>query len=747
MLQAQLSFLPEGAIIVGKHLAVVRQNGRVEFSNASGPIYTCSEDDRLGLRLAQGMFSELNLAGPTALAHALGVDQSTVHRNRSAYCRGGVEALKEERGPRGGYKLTETKRAEAQRLLARGASLRSVAKALSVSEGTVRYALRQGQLHRSRSSGDTTTTTTVSTASPQSGEGSGARRLGSSPSQRSATDAKAAGGVGVKRIEERVLASAGQLEEAPVDFEAAESVSGAGVLLALPFVLREGLLEVAGALYGPLKPGFFGLRSVFLTLAFMALLRIKSPEQLKGHAPGEFGLLLGLDRAPEVKTLRRKLRELGGQGRAHELAEAFARRWASAEPEALGYLYVDGHVRPYHGHKHRLPKAYVQRRRLAMPATSDCWVNDERAEPLFFVTAEANDALLSMLEHEVLPRVRGLVGKGRRVTVLFDREGWSPKCFERWEAAGFDVLTYRKGRYEPWPEERFVAVEDTTQTPPVRYRLAEQETVLSKGFVMREVRRLCDDGHQTSVVTTRRDLAMVEVASRMFARWRQENFFRYMRHEYALDHLCTYEVEAAERGRLVPNPERKALEKALAELRRKREELKKAYAEALLANPERKRRTVRGFKIAHAELGKQLRALETRIEEHQARLKAVPKKVPVGELREGAEVVKLELERKTLTDLIKMVAYRAESSMLRLIAPLLKRHEDEGRAFLKALFRTPADLIADEKGRELRVRFHSMAHPRFNAVLRALCEALTEEHHYYPGTRLRLVYDGPEACV
>ncbi len=180
MLQSQLGFLPEGAIIVGKHLAVVHQHGQVEFANASGPIYTCAEDDRLGLRLAQGMFSELNLAGATALARALGVDQSTVHRNRAAYREGGVQALSEERGPRGGYKLTEDKRVHAQGLLDAGRSLRAVAKAVGVSEGTVRYAVRQGQLRR-----------------PGSPEAAGAepRRWGSTPSQRSAEDAQAEGGV------------------------------------------------------------------------------------------------------------------------------------------------------------------------------------------------------------------------------------------------------------------------------------------------------------------------------------------------------------------------------------------------------------------------------------------------------------------------------------------------------------------------------------------------------------------------
>jgi len=734
MLQAQLGFLPEGAIIVGKHLAVVRHHGRVEFSNASGPIYSCAEDDRLGLRLAQGMFSELELAGATAIARALDVDQSTVHRNRAAYRSGGVQALKEERGPRGGYKLTADKRARAQRLLDDGRSLRAVAQAVGVTEGTVRYALRQGQLRRATLSAGATT-------------GDAGQRSGSSPSQRSAADAKAEGGVGVKRVEERVLASAGGLEEAPVRFEAAESVRGAGVLLALPGLLSQGLLEVSDEVYGRLRNGFFGLHSVLLTLAFMALLRIKTPEQIKGHAPGELGLLLGLDRTPEVKTLRRKLRELGERGQAHELAEAFARRWASEEPEALGYLYVDGHVRPYHGRKHALPKTHVQRRRLCMPATSDFWVNDERAEPLFFVTAEANDGLLSMLEREVLPKVRALIGQRRRVTIVFDREAWSPKSFARWAQMDFDVITYRKGRYEPWAEECFIEVEDTAERPPVCYRLAEQETTLAKGFAMREVRRLCDDGHQTSVMTTRRDLPMLEVATRMFARWRQENFFRYMRHEYELDHLCTYDVEPAETQRLVPNPQRKALGKELAALRRALEGLKHDYAQAVLDNPERRRRTVRGFKIANAELGKRIRALEGQIGERMALRNALPKKVPIGDVRTTEQIVRLELERKTLTDLIKMVAYRTESSMLRLIGPLLARHEEEGRAFLKALFQTPADLIPHENGRQLTVRFHSMAHRRFNNVLRAVCEALTSERHCYPGTRLRMVYEGPETCI
>ncbi|MCS4558921.1 hypothetical protein L9G74_21110, partial [Shewanella sp. C32] len=64
-----------------------------------------------------------------------------------------------------------------------------------------------------------------------------------------------------------------------------------------------------------------------------------------------------------------------------------------------------------------------------MPATTDYWVNDANAEPLLFITAPANEGLLAMMEQELLPQIRTLVGDERRVTLIFDREGWSPKTF------------------------------------------------------------------------------------------------------------------------------------------------------------------------------------------------------------------------------------------------------------------------------------------------------------------------------
>jgi hypothetical protein len=717
-----LSF-PSDIKIINKNLVLINKEGRLYFFNGSGPIYSCTTDDKAGIRLAEGMFLDLKIALPSELARALGVNQSTVHRNRQKYQEGGVGAFKEKKVVRDAYKLKEDKCAHAQELLGSGRCQTATAKKIGVSEGAIRYAIKKGRLKG--------VTQEKKEMSLENLKG---------PSERSREDQSCSAGVGVKFTEERTLAREGQLEEAAPRFIAAEGVQNAGVLIALPALLFEGLLTIGQEVYGKLRNGFFGLQSVLLTLAFMGLLRIKNPEQLKEQAPGELGIVIGLDRVPEVKTLRRKLSEMGAKAR--DFSASLARHWVREAPEALGFLYVDGHVRPYHGRKHKLPETHVARRRLCMPATTDFWVNDGKAEPLFFVTSEANDSLLSMLKSEILPEVRKLVGKDRRVTLLFDREGWSPKSFQQWvKEEKFDVMTYRKGKYEPWAEECFIETEAEACGKSVKYKLGERSVQLQRGFWMREVRRLCDNGHQTSVMTSRQDLSMEEIAVRMFSRWSQENFFKYMRHEYGLDHLCTYDTELANPNREVPNPAVKAKKKELESIKTDLSKLKKEYGEEALNNKESRRRTMRGFKIANAKEGKRIRELETLCREIEAELKSLPKKMALKTLLKEEEIVELERERKVLTDTIKMLSYRAETSLLNLIQPIFARHDEEGRKFLKSLFQTPADIIPEEEEGRLVVRFHTMATPRANNTLRALCEAVNQEACLYPGTNLRLCFE------
>ena len=199
-----------------------------------------------------------------------------------------------------------------------------------------------------------------------------------------------------------------------------EAASGAGVLLALPALLQQGLLDVTEGLYGRLNNGFFGLRSVLLTLAFMALLRITSPEQLKAHAPGELGLLLGLDRAPEVKTVRRKLHEIGARKLSRTLADTFARRWT--EPEPWGTCISTGTCAPTTVAGTGSPRRSCNAVGCACRQRGSGSTTPGRN---LFVTTEANDHLLAAIERDILAPLRKEVGAQRRVTLVFDREGWS----------------------------------------------------------------------------------------------------------------------------------------------------------------------------------------------------------------------------------------------------------------------------------------------------------------------------------
>ena len=162
--------------------------------------------------------------------------------------------------------------------------------------------------------------------------------------------------MGCTRVVERVCASLGGGQSAPARFAPALDVAQAGVLWALPALLANGLLRHLDEFF-QLKKGYYSLRQIFILLAFMALCRIKAVERLRYNPPGEWGKLLGLDRIPEVRTLRLKLEELS-QGEVGPWSAQLSQEWLEGEPEAAGLLYVDGRVSVYHGHQTQLPRPH-----------------------------------------------------------------------------------------------------------------------------------------------------------------------------------------------------------------------------------------------------------------------------------------------------------------------------------------------------------------------------------------------------
>jgi transposase len=236
MLQSCIPFLPKSVLIINAHVALYRHDGEIVFYTASGPIFSCAENDRFGFRMAQGIIIKETTVTPAQLAKALGINRSTVYRNSNAYSLGGASALIINKGNREAYKLKREKLEKVQTLLNQGCSISTAAKKSEVSIGCIRYALEKGTIKRKRSIHASAEKTSAST----------------SASQRSAEDSMCLLGIGAKREAERLLASQGKLDEAAPAFYANESVRYAGVLLALPALANLGLFKAGIAVYGKL---------------------------------------------------------------------------------------------------------------------------------------------------------------------------------------------------------------------------------------------------------------------------------------------------------------------------------------------------------------------------------------------------------------------------------------------------------------------------------------------------------------
>ena len=344
-------------------------------------------------------------------------------------------------------------------------------------------------------------------------------------------------GMGASNVMDRLAASVGDLVAVEPVYQPVLDVPHGGVLLALPALLAVGLLHQTQK-YFALPKGYYGLESIFLVLAFMALARLQSVEALRYCAPGEWGKLLGLDRIPEVRTLRKKIALLSAQGQAARWSAELCAHWMGADPQQAALLYVDAHVRVYHGSQTQLPRHYVARQKLCLRATTDYWVNAMDGQPFFLLNQAVDPGLLKVLEHEIVPRLEQEIPNQptpeqlaaderlHRFTVVFDREGYSPEFLLRMKGRRIACLTYHKYPKEDWsPEEFHPCAVTLASGAQVEMHLAERGSFLGDKVWVREIRKQTEGGHQTSILATdyRSDLA--PIAAAMFARWSQENFF------------------------------------------------------------------------------------------------------------------------------------------------------------------------------------------------------------------------------
>jgi Transposase protein len=551
---------------------------------------------------------------------------------------------------------------------------------------------------------------------------------------------------------ERVAAAMGSLGSAPIQFQSTCDVTRGGVLLALPALLAVGLLRYTPQMY-ELPKGFYGIDSIFLLLALMALARIQSLEQLRYQAPGEWGKLLGLDRIPEVRTLRAKLKLLCEDlGQALRWNSALAKEWIAQQNATELYFYCDGHVRVYHGEQTPLPRHYVARERLCLRATTDYWINAMDGQPFLYVNKEVDPGLIATLKQDVIPWLEANVAQTpeqeRRLaedpwahwfTLVFDREGYSPELFQYLWQKRIAVLTYHKFPQDPWREQEFHSYSVSLGGgETVTMKLAERGTQLSNQSWVREIRKLSDSGHQTSILTTNLQAPRATLAAALFARWCQENFFRYMREHYGLDRLIEYGTEPVPDAIQVVNPQWRKLDSQIRSQAGQRYRLAAQFG-ALALSEDPSESELQAFQLRKGELREETENLDGEIEKLKQERKNTAHHIPVKSLPEEDRFTRLRTERKHFIDTIKIIAYRAESSLASLLREHLAR-TDDARALLRQIFDTEVDLLPDLTANTLTVRLHHLTQAAHDQAIEHLLAELNATQTVFPGTRLTLMF-------
>jgi len=740
MPQLILPLIPEGTTTIGDLVSVHRSEKRWTYFLGLHPIYSHNADDKLLFRLTTAQLIDSGACRYRDIVETFGVSKSAVDRSLRKYRTGGPAAFfNKNPGRRKATVLTPPVLEKAQSLLDNGFSRKDAAEELGILPDTFRKAINDGRLQERQ---------TV-----ESG------RQGSDKSSRSARDAAAAEGIGTActRVVDRTLASTGRLDGAQARFEPCLDVPNGGVLCALPALLANGLLEGVEPLLGKIK-GYYTVFQILLLLAFMALCRIKAVERLEGISPGELGNLLGLDRSPGVRCLREKMDALSAGNAAEIWAAHLSRRWMEADPEAAGTLYIDGHVRVYHGSLTKPPRRYVSRQRLCLRGTTDYWINDAVGQPFFMVEKPVDPGLLKTLEQDVVPRLlkdvpnqpaeAALAGNPHlcRFVLVFDREGYSPAFFGKmWRDHRIACITYRKHPGGDWPVEWFS--EQTATTPggeTVVMKLAEMGSLVGTGkdaLWVREIRKLTDSGHQTSLISTAYGLLHDRIAVRMFSRWCQENFFRYMRQHFEIDLLCEYGVIEFPDAEQVVNPSWRELDRSRNQLQNRIRYRRARFAEMTM-HPEDETDAGKHGKWLKkkSELLEEIENFEHELSTIKGKIKETKKHISWGELADKDKFHRLLPGRKRLMDTIRMASYRSETAMAGLlIGPSVNM--SDARVILQDLFRTDADILPDVETNLLRVRVHNASTPAANRALSALFDELNKTELEYPGTNLRLAYE------
>ena len=220
---------------------------------------------------------------------------------------------------------------------------------------------------------------------------------------------------------------------------------------------------------------------------------------------------------------------------------------------------------------------------------------------------------------------------------------------------------------------------------------------------------------------------MPELAGAMFSRWAQENVFKYMRQEFGLDALPTHDLDELDPQTMVVNPRRRLYEQAKRTLAAKLARVRTTLAERLAR------------KKTAPELKQEIKDLEDALDIVRTVARTENTHCRAGDLSEIERLDVLPSRERLFLDVIRMLAYRAETRMTLPITHAQGKKTNP-RKVLQAMMTADADILPDPANRVLEVRLLGLGTDAQDRHIAPLLDELNATETVYPGTDLRVVY-------
>ena len=501
---------------------------------------------------------------------------------------------------------------------------------------------------------------------------------------------------------------------------------------------------------------------------------MRNPERLRYEQPGEWGRLLGLDRSCAPDTLRRKLGELaGGEDAVQAWREQLARQWVSAAADDVATLFVDGHVQVYHGQAN-LPKHFVSRDRLKLPAAAGYWVHAPGGAPLLCLHKQVDPGMVAELRSAIVPQLEtlgllepwlvsgaagaapdaGVRSRGLEPAAVRGTAGARDRVRDVAQGPAAGALAGRRSSRAaeiplrtPFGEEigRGCLAERAMSLLPskvtvreIRFWINERQPPAGRSGQRRKARSQAGKPpagrRQPSIVTTHPTMPAEQVAGLPAVALEPGGQFQVdapgIRSRHARG-AC----DRGGRGR------HEGGESGIARDRERPEEaegqVRSAAPPAGAAGPQE-----------HAESGArsgqrvkaEIQAVEKDIAGLERARSSTPSHVLAGELPEELRLRALPGARRGLLDGLRMIACRAETAMASVLAPHLGKPA-EVRALARALLQSDASLRPDPAAGTLTVQLLHTACRAHDEAVAPLIEQLNRTKTIYPGTSQRLVYE------